>query len=91
MKIARQNLSFSVLVTWATIILVLVGTLGVAACSPSSQIPPENAKEVNTHGIPIAPEVGRMAPDFTLTTLDGDSITLSDFRGKAVFVNFWAT
>jgi thiol-disulfide isomerase/thioredoxin len=32
-----------------------------------------------------------MAPDFTLTTLDGDSITLSDFRGKTVFINFWAT
>jgi len=39
----------------------------------------------------IGSEVGRMAPDFTLTTLDGDSITLSDFRGKTVFINFWAT
>ncbi len=31
------------------------------------------------------------APDFTLTTLNGDDITLSDYRGKVVFLNFWAT
>ena len=31
------------------------------------------------------------APDFTLPDLDGNDITLSDFRGKIVFVNFWAT
>jgi thiol-disulfide isomerase/thioredoxin len=35
--------------------------------------------------------VGKMAPDFTLQTLDGKSVTLSDFRGKAVLLNFWAT
>lgn len=33
----------------------------------------------------------QMAPDFTLTSLDGEKITLSDFRGKVVMVNFWAT
>lgn len=38
-----------------------------------------------------APEVGRLAPDFTLTDLEGNRITLSDFRGKVVFINFWAT
>jgi len=31
------------------------------------------------------------APDFTLESLDGKSIKLSDFRGKAVLLNFWAT
>jgi len=34
---------------------------------------------------------GHPAPDFTLQTLDGDSLTLSDLRGKAVVLNFWAT
>jgi peroxiredoxin len=32
-----------------------------------------------------------MAPDFTLTDLDDNSITLSSLRGKIVMVNFWAT
>ena len=31
------------------------------------------------------------APDFTLPLLDGSSVTLSEFRGKTVIVDFWAT
>lgn len=34
---------------------------------------------------------GTPAPDFTLETLDGKSLSLSSLRGKAVLVNFWAT
>jgi peroxiredoxin len=36
-------------------------------------------------------EVGTPAPDFTLTTLNGQSVTLSHYRGKPVMLNFWAT
>ena len=35
--------------------------------------------------------VGELAPDFTLIDLEGNQVSLSDFRGKTVFVNFWAT
>jgi len=31
------------------------------------------------------------APDFTLESLDGGNLRLSDLRGKAVLLNFWAT
>jgi thiol-disulfide isomerase/thioredoxin len=31
------------------------------------------------------------APDFALESLDGKTMRLSDFRGKAVLLNFWAT
>jgi len=34
---------------------------------------------------------GAPAPDFTLVSLDGSKVTLSEFRGKAVLLNFWAT
>ena len=34
---------------------------------------------------------GELAPDFTLDDLEGKSVTLSDFRGQPVFINFWAT
>src|SRR5579859_4392262 len=34
---------------------------------------------------------GVMAPDFTLKSLDGKDVKLSDFKGKAVLLNFWAT
>ena len=32
-----------------------------------------------------------LAPDFSLESLDGRSLRLSDLRGKAVLLNFWAT
>lgn len=38
-----------------------------------------------------APQPGFLAPDFTLDTPDGGTITLSDYRGAPVVVNFWAT
>jgi peroxiredoxin len=34
---------------------------------------------------------GVQAPDFDLPTLDGGKVKLSDYRGKAVLLNFWAT
>jgi peroxiredoxin len=34
---------------------------------------------------------GQAAPDFSLASLDGKTLKLSDFRGKAVLLNFWAT
>lgn len=37
------------------------------------------------------PAVGQVAPDFTLTGLDGKSYALAALRGKVVIVNFWAT
>ena len=36
-------------------------------------------------------EVDQQAPDFFLRTLNGRSVRLSDYRGKTVVLNFWAT
>ena len=35
--------------------------------------------------------VGEVCPDFSLTTLSGETFRLSDYRGKVVFINIWAT
>ena len=37
------------------------------------------------------PQVGKPAPDFALTTLDGQKVSLAAFRGKTLVVNVWAT
>lgn len=36
-------------------------------------------------------QVGLPAPDFTFPDLNGKKVSLSDYRGKVVFVNIWAT
>ena len=38
-----------------------------------------------------APYVGSRAPDFSLTTLDGKQVSLSQYRGRKVILNFWAS
>jgi peroxiredoxin len=42
----------------------------------------ENAKKI---------QPGRPAPDFTAQDLDGNPVKLSDYRGKVVLIDFWAT
>lgn len=41
--------------------------------------------------IPVVFGVGSPAPDFELENLAGERMRLSDFQGKPVIVNFWAT
>ena len=38
-----------------------------------------------------AAKKGEIAPDFTLKNLEGREISLSDYRGKFILINFWAT
>jgi cytochrome c biogenesis protein CcmG/thiol:disulfide interchange protein DsbE len=44
---------------------------------------------------PVAGEgaqfIGNPAPDFTLADLDGNDVSLSDFEGKVIILDFWAT
>jgi thiol-disulfide isomerase/thioredoxin len=67
------------------IALVLLTTFGMNYKNASEQpVPaPSDAK--------TGSESAYLAPDFTLKTLQGESVTLSDYRGKAVYLNFWAS
>jgi len=64
--------------------LVFVALVGVLAVSLYLQV---NSLERP----PIGTGIGELAPDFTGTTLEGNIITLSDFRGQIVLVNDFAT
>ena len=82
------NLSSGKVATQSVTTAVTTSKQAVAQSSPetysaaaSSQVP--SVKE----GL----DIGNLAYDFTLTNYKGDPITLSDLRGKAVILNFWAS
>lgn len=39
----------------------------------------------------ISAQINKPAPNFTLNTLDDKPVSLSDFKGKALLINFWGT
>lgn len=48
------------------------------------------ANTVTSEKIP-SPQAGFLAPDFSAKTLDGQTVRLSDLRGKVILVNIWAS
>ncbi len=61
------------------VVLLVLATFFVSACGKK-----EEPKV-------LVAEIGREAPDFSLTDLTGKTWKLSELKGKVVFVNFWAT
>jgi thiol-disulfide isomerase/thioredoxin len=76
MKNAATSLSFTV--------LLIVGFL---ACSYTEKKPESKAD------VSVAPtkEEKPALPNFSITDAKGNTVNLSSFKGKKVFVNFWAT
>ena len=46
---------------------------------------------MNQEEKPVGAKVGASAADFTLEDTEGNKVTLSDYKGKKVILNFWAT
>ncbi|KFM99730.1 thiol:disulfide interchange protein [Bacillus clarus] len=81
-----------------TIIVVLLCLAGYAAYEQfgknDKQVIEDQAKSEAAMKEVIAKngiEVGKVAPNFELTKLDGTKVKLSDLKGKTVILNFWAT
>ena len=51
----------------------------------------DKAEEGAETTLEAAPIKGHPAPEITLETTDGQTLSLSDFKGKPVLINFWAT
>lgn len=69
------------IVTFAVMVVVVAGLLVLAKYQ--GKFPAGRSAAAATKG--------REAPDFVLTDLQGRAVKLSDLRGKAVVLNFWAT
>lgn len=57
---------------------------------PTSEAPQPSNEEAPSD-VAVDPSVGSLAPEFTLTTLDGETISLAELHGKNVLINYWAT
>jgi peroxiredoxin len=71
-------------------VVVLIALLGVAIVQAmDKKAEPDIASQeaANMGGL----KVGAKAPNFELKTLAGDTVKLSDLKGKKVMLNFWAT
>ncbi len=64
------------------LLLTVIFLLLISGCSDQPQ---------QSSQPPQGSYIGNPAPDFTLTDMQGRQVTLSQFRGKVVLLNFWAT
>jgi len=74
------------------LVCVLV-TIGLTGCEGKKEANPEKKKSKlsSTQELKESPQEGFLAPSFSLQDLGGTQISLSDFKGKVVLLNFWAT
>lgn len=73
-----------------SLVAIMLGTFIKQQIERSEATSPSVGYEVNLtdkEGV----QKGDMAPNFTLQTLDGKTVSLADYKGKKVVVNFWAT
>jgi len=68
------------------------GPLDVS-CARRVRIPLDDAAqaEIRVAALVTTLAAGDTAPDFTARTIDGAQVRLSDFRGRVVLLDFWAT
>ena len=74
--------------------LLLLAALLLTGCAETSvkvKDPTETSTETTQPTTEAAQPGSQAAPDFTMYTLDGEAVKLSDFRGKPVILNFWAS
>lgn len=68
-----------------SLLLFALLVLGTSACKKTTDEPAFGGEKE------IGVKAGLYAPDFTLPDKDGNEISLSDYKGKIVLIDFWAS
>jgi len=94
-KLNKSNYLLWLCILGAVLILFIV-TAAIAdsishpaAVEPAKTAAPRETKPVSN--VKTGNRIGDTAPDFALKTTDNRDIKLSDYRGKNIILNFWAT
>lgn len=67
----------------------VVAWIGLSLRPQSASPAPQPVQQ--EENAPRVASLGQAAPDFSLVTLSNEMVHLSDYHGRAVMVNFWAT
>ncbi|MBC7306367.1 MAG: TlpA family protein disulfide reductase [Dietzia sp.] len=89
----RSSRYGTLVVLLVTAVLVAAGMWFVDGRGPGGETLPNGATAVSIPGKSTVPppKVGSPAQDFTVTTIDGEQVSLSQYKGKAVWVVFGAS
>jgi thiol-disulfide isomerase/thioredoxin len=96
LNVKRNGLVFSVMVVGIALLL-WAGWHNLRERRKAMQEAQENHVVLQKDGDTASADVGepklvgKPAPNFTLVTLDGKKVSMSDFKGHPVLVNFWGT
>jgi thiol-disulfide isomerase/thioredoxin len=81
----KKNKTTWIIIGLLVIIALAVGYVLANQNRPTNELTPDPNNNGSNTEEPVA------APDFSLIDLEGQSVRLSDFKGKYVFLNFWAS
>lgn len=70
---------------WKLALTMVAASFALAACGANPDVLAGGAS------LAVDPSRGSLAPDFSLQTVSGQTVKLSELQGKPVLINFWAT
>jgi len=88
----RRILTFAVVTAINVALIALLWTQLLSPANPSAATTSNNGGATDTLGDISSPLIGKPAPAFSLQSVTGNSgskISLADFKGKPVILNFW--